>query len=131
MDILIISAISVGIVIVPICIGFLLKKFNIDIKLLFTGIDITKSIISFVKVMAIDMGVDKDKVDDFSEVILDTLEYMKNISDDVRKDVKIAEGVRYAKELAYSFGLELNDNKNTIINTIVTASYNLYDVLKK
>lgn len=130
MNTIIIIAIPLSIAVFSILLGILFTRINIDKNKLTEGLDITKSIVSFIKLTLKDAGIDNDEIDIYSKIILETIEYVKVIPKDFNKEYKIQYAINYSIELCNSFELEINDDRKIIIETTIRSVYNLYEVLK-
>jgi len=120
----------VGVVGLIILITWLLKKINVDVDDIVIILDPTETIIQFAKVVLIDMGISEKEVTFYTDVCIDTLEYLKVIPEDVGKETRISEGIEYARETLEAFDIELTPSRIQIIETLIPALWNLYYAVK-
>jgi len=120
----------VGVVGLIILITWLLKKINVDVDDVVIILDPTETIIKFAKVVLIDMGISEKEVTFYTDVCIDTLEYLKVIPEDVGKETRISEGIEYARETLEAFDIELTPSRIQIIETLIPALWNLYYAVK-
>lgn len=125
MEILYIFLYVLGIAGVAIGVTYLIKKFNLKKEDVVDGIDIGMAIVTFAKNVAIDMGTSKEDAEKYGKLAFDTLEFMKAIVEG-NKEKQIQEGIVYAFEHAEFFGIELNEEREYIISTIVKLVFNVY-----
>lgn len=108
----------------------MIKKYNISTKDYLDGIDVTSMVISLTRSIARDMGVEEELVAKISHIVNLTLEYMRNLPEETPKEVKIDDGVALAKELCLSFEIELNEDREYILRTLITVGFNVYKTLQ-
>lgn len=120
----------VGVVGLIILITWLLKKINVDVDDVVIILDPTETIIQFAKVVLIDMGISEKEVTFYTDVCIDTLEYLKVIPEDVGKETRISEGIEYARETLEAFDIELTPSRIQIIEILIPALWNLYYAVK-
>lgn len=87
-------------------------------------IDIAKIVVNFTAATARSMGLCND-TKKLEYIAIDTLEYMRTVNTG-NKEVIIDEGIIKAKEMCLVFDIELDEDKEFIIESIVRAGYNLY-----
>ncbi len=125
MEILYIFLYVLGIAGVAIGVTYLIKKFNLKKEDVVDGIDIGMAIVTFAKNVAVDMGTSKEDAEKYGKLAFDTLEFMKAIVED-NKEKQIQEGIVYAFEHAEFFGIELNEEREYIISTLIKLVFNVY-----
>lgn len=125
MEILYIFLYVLGIAGVAIGITYLIKKFNLKKEDVVDGIDIGMAIVTFAKNVAVDMGTSKEDAEKYGKLAFDTLEFMKAIVEG-NKEKQIQEGIVYAFEHAEFFGIELNEEREYIISTLIKLVLNIY-----
>ena len=125
MEILYIFLYVLGIAGVAIGVTYLIKKFNLKKEDVVDGIDIGMAIVTFAKNVAVDMGTSKEDAEKYGKLAFDTLEFMKAIVED-NKEKQIQEGIVYAFEHAEFFGIELNEEREYIISTLIKLVFNIY-----
>lgn len=130
MDTLYIIFISLFVVALALVVSFVIKKYNISTKDYLDGIDVTSMVISLTRSIARDMGVEEELVAKISHIVNLTLDYMRNLPEETPKEVKIADGVALAKELCLSFEIELNEDREYILRTLITVGFNVYKTLQ-
>lgn len=130
MDTLYIIFISLFVVALALVVSFVIKKYNISTKDYLDGIDVTSMVISLTRSIARDMGVEEELVAKISHIVNLTLEYMRNLPEETPKEVKIDDGVALAKELCLSFEIELNEDREYILRTLITVGFNVYKTLQ-
>ena len=122
---------AIGVVGLVVGISWLLKKLNVDVGKMLIILDPLETILKFVKVVLIDMGIDEDELDVYSGTILDTLEYLKTLDPDIGKETRIAEGKAYCEGLLIKFGVNLTPARVEIINQVIPALWNLYYAIQE
>lgn len=130
MEILYIFLYVLGIAGVAIGVTYLIKKFNLKKEDVVDGIDIGMAIVTFAKNVAVDMGTSKEDAEKYGKLAFDTLEFMKAIVED-NKEKQIQEGIVYAFEHAEFFGIELNEEREYIISTLIKLAFNVYYAIEK
>lgn len=125
MEILYIFLYVLGIAGVAIGVTYLIKKFNLKKEDVVDGIDIGMAIVTFAKNVAVDMGTSKEDAEKYGKLAFDTLEFMKAIVEG-NKEKQIQEGIVYAFEHAEFFGIELNEEREYIISTLIKLVFNIY-----
>ncbi len=130
MDTLYIILIAVGVVSLAIGISLLIKKYQISTKEFLDGLNITQTVISLIRSIARDMGIEEELVVKVSHIINSTLEYMRNLPEEFTKDERIIKGFDLAIDLCESFEIELNDDREYILFTLITVGFNLYETLQ-
>lgn len=105
---------------------YIMKKYKIDQKDLSNGIDTTQSIIVFVKATLRDMKFgNNDDVEMVTDIVIDTLHYIKTVPSEMSKDEKILQASNYAVDLCEQIKIELNKERKQIINVVIKLVYNL------
>jgi hypothetical protein len=130
MEILYIFLYVLGIAGVAIGVTYLIKKFNLKKEDVVDGIDIGMAIVTFAKNVAVDMGTSKEDAEKYGKLAFDTLEFMKAIVEG-NKEKQIQEGIVYAFEHAEFFGIELNEEREYIISTLIKLAFNVYYAIEK
>lgn len=125
-SILYIILVCIGVVGLIIFITWLLKKLKIDPEKIAVILDPMETIIKFTKIVLIDMGIPEKDVIFYTDICIDTLEYLKTLPENVGKETRISEGIVYAKEVLEAFDIELTPVRIELIETIIPALWNLY-----
>lgn len=118
------------VVLVAVAIGgiLLMIKYKLPASTIVNGIDKTEAILKFVKLTVKDSRTfDNELVDNISEIIFDTLGFIKNISITVNKEDRINQGLEYVKELVADSNITLNEDEIFIVKNVLTVAYNLYE----
>ena len=123
-------AISLGVIGISILVRFLLNKYDISLIDLLRGIDIFKTAMIFIKLCLKEAGIPQDDLEKYSQLIMDSLQYIVSLPDEVPKQEKIDEGVKYAIELCDVFDLDVSLDRKVIIEDIFTAAYNLIEAFQ-
>jgi len=104
---------------------YLIKKFKLKKEDVIEGIDIGMAVVVFGENVAIDLGVSKEEAKKYGQLAFETLEFMKTIVEE-DKEKQIQEGIAYAFDNAEFFGIELTEEREYIISTIVKLVFNVY-----
>ena len=128
--ILYVIGISLGVIGISILVKFLLNKYDINLIDLLRGIDIFKTAMIFIKLCLKEAGIPQEDLKKYSQLIMDSLQYITSLPNEIPKQEKIEEGVKYAIELCEVFGLEMNLDRKIIIEDIFTAAYNLIEAFQ-
>lgn len=130
METIYVILISLGVVGLALGVSYLIKRYKIDTKDYLDGIDVTQMIITLIRSIARDMGVEEELIVKVSHIINSTLEYMRNLPEEFTKDERIIKGFDLAIDLCESFEIELNDDREYILFTLITVGFNLYETLQ-
>lgn len=122
----------IAICFVTVFLGFLIrysfKKYDIESKEVANNIDITNKIIEFAKTALISMKFgDEKEIENVSQIIIQSLNYIKGINEDISRDDKIKKATAYSIQLCSGLGIKLDKNKILIINNVIGLSYNLLE----
>ena len=128
--ILYVIGISLGVISVGALIRFILNKYDISLVDLIMGIDIFNIALVFIKLCLKEAGISEEYIDKYAKLIIDSLQYIVSLPDEVPKQEKIDEGVKYAIELCDVFDLDVSLDRKVIIEDIFTAAYNLIEAFK-
>lgn len=110
---------------------YIMKKYKIDQKDIINGIDLTENIIVFVKATLRDMKFgNNDDVEMVTDIVIDTLHYIKAIPNEMTEDEKIFQATNYAIDLCNNLEIELNEERKQIINTVIVLVYNLVNSIE-
>ena len=130
MDTLYIILISLGVFGLAFSISYLITKYQIDTKSYLDGINTTETVIALIRSIARDMGVEEELISKISHIVNSVLEFMRNMPEGTPKEVRIAEGIDLAKDLCVSFEIELNEDREYILKTLITVGFNVYETLQ-
>lgn len=112
--------------IIGVAVTYIMKKYKIDPKDISDGVDTTTTIITLITSTFKDMKFGNDEeIDKVVNVMTDTLEYIKTIPSEMNRNEKIYQATNYTLNLCKEFNIELNDERNRIIGTVIVLSYNL------
>lgn len=131
MDTLYIIFISLGVVGLALVVSFLINKYKINTKNYLDGINTTQIIITLIKSIAKDMGIEEELIAKISYIVNSTLEFMRNLPEEYSKEQKIANGFKLAKELCVSFEIEMNEEREYILKTLITVGFNTYETFER
>ena len=130
MDTFIAIGIAFGVAALGLLVVYLIKKYKLNKEQLSDGIDFAIVLHSLVEVVIKDskMFDEYENIDKYVYISALTLDYLSSIVDN-DEEALLEEGVDYAKDIFLSTGMELNDNKEKLIEQIVKLTFNFYKSL--
>ena len=128
--ILYVIGISLGVIGIGALVRFVLNKYDISLADLIRGIDIFKTALVFINLCLKEAGIPQEDLEKYSQLIVDSLQYIVSLPNEIPKQEKINEGVKYAIELCDVFDLDVSLDRKVIIEDIFTAAYNLIEAFK-
>ena len=109
----------------------LMKNYNISPKQLTEGIDISKTISIIIKITAKELNFANDgQVDKISDIVIDSLDYIKTIANDATKEAKVEAGIKYVEDLCLSFDIEITEDRSFVAITLLQLGVNLLESLE-
>lgn len=109
---------------------YLMKKYNVKPEELSQGIDISKTIATVVKLTAKELKFGtNDEIEKVSDIVIDSLDYVKLIANDKTKQEKIDAGVKYIEQMCGSFSIKMSEDRLFIATTLFTLGMNLLESL--
>jgi hypothetical protein len=114
----------IGVVGLIVGLTWLFKRLNVDITKLLIILDPLETIFEFIKKVLVDMGIEESELSVYSDVILDTFEYLKTLDENIGVETKIAEGIAYAEGLLVKLGVN-------VTNQIIPILWSLYYAIEK
>ena len=121
-------------VIIGICLGsaglgFLIKytmdKYKIKESDLLEGIDMTQTLLTFIKLMLKDMNFgNEEEVDKFTNIINDSLDYISKLPETKDKESKIFEATTFSIKMCKELNIDLNEDRLYILNNTIALAYN-------
>lgn len=123
-----IIAICIATVFVGALLSYVLKKCNIDSSDVAKNVDIANKILEFAKPTLTSMKFgDEKEIEAVSQVISQSLDYIKTITEDLGKEDKIKKATEYSVQLCSGLDIKLDKNRILIINSVIKLSYNLIE----
>lgn len=120
-----IIGVCVSSALIGVVVTYIMKKYKLDQKDISNGIDLTQSIVVFVKATLQDMRFgNNDDIEMVTDIVIDTLHYIKAVPVEMSKDEKILQASNYAIDLCGQIKIELNDERKQIIGVVITLLYN-------
>lgn len=117
--------------IIGVAVTYIMKKYKIDQKDISNGINTTQSIIVFIKATLKNMKFgDNDDIEMVTDIVIDTLYYIKAIPNEMTEDEKIFQATNYAIDLCNNLEIELNEERKQIINVVIGLIYNLISLIE-
>lgn len=112
--------------------SFLMKKYNLKTEDIINGVNLTETITILMKNMAKELGFgNEEEVAKVTEIISDSLTYVKTLPQTTSKEDKISNAIFYVKELGKSLNIEADSDRLMIITTLITLAFNLIETLEK
>jgi len=109
---------------------YLMKKYNVKSEELSQGIDISKTIAIVVKLTAKELKFGtNNEIEKIANIVCDSLDYVKSIANNKTKEEKVNDGIKYIREMCYSFNIEMNEDRLFIVTTLFTLGMNLLESL--
>jgi predicted neutral ceramidase superfamily lipid hydrolase len=109
----------------------LTKRLNISSKQLSEGIDMSKTISTIIKITAKELNFGNDReIDKIANIVIDSLDYIKTITNATNKTEKVQAGIKYVEETSASFGIELNEDRMFVVATLLQLGINLLESLE-
>lgn len=125
----------IGVCLGSVGLGFLIKylmdRYKIKNSDLLEGISVAQTLLTFIKLMLKDMNFgNDDEVDKVTNVINDSLNYIKKLPETKDKESKIFEATTFSIKMCKELEIELNDNRLYVLNNTVTLAYNLIESIE-
>ena len=122
----------IGICLGSVGIGFLIKylmdKYKIKESDLVEGVDVAQTLLTFIKLMLKDMKFgNEEEVDKITNVINDSLNYIKELPETEDKKDKIYKATEFSVKMCKELNIELNKDKLYILNNTIVLAYNFME----
>lgn len=133
MDTLILIGIVLGVVGLVFLVSFLMKKYKLSNSDITEGVDVTMTTFRLIKAIAKDAKLGDDKVvDEISKIVIDGLEYVKSIPNAIENKQELIDiATKYSIDIAETEGLIVDQNRQFIIQDLVTVGINLYFIMEE
>lgn len=126
-----IIGVCLGSVGLGVLIKYLTDRYKIKNSDLLEGISVAQTLLTFIKLMLKDMNFGKeDEVDKVTNIINDSLNYIKKLPETKDKESKIFEATTFSIKMCKELEIELNDDRLYILNNTVTLAYNLIESIE-
>lgn len=126
-----IIGVCLGSVGLGVLIKYLTDRYKIKNSDLLEGISVAQTLLTFIKLMLKDMKFgNDDEVDKVTNVINDSLNYIKKLPEIKDKESKIFEATTFSIKMCKELEIELNDDRLYILNNTVTLAYNLIESIE-
>ena len=131
MDTLYILTIIAGIALFLLAIVFINKKYNVKTNDILQGINIIENVTILIKATLLDMKVDKEKIQQYCDLIIYALEMIKSLDSQKSKEEKIAYGFELIEVIAKIRDIVIEEEQKQIIKTALTLAFNMLDAFEK
>lgn len=127
--------IVIGICLGSVGLGFLIKytmnKHKIKESDLLEGIDMTQTLLTFIKLMLKDMNFgNEEEVDKITNIINDSLDYISKLPETKDKESKIFEATTFSIKMCKELNIDLNEDRLYILNNTITLAYNFMELVE-
>lgn len=121
-----------GIVAISILILVLQKHFKFKSGEVHKYFDVMELVMDLAKPMLIEFGVNEEETDKYIDIGVDTLQYLESFADEeIGRESKIAEGVKYAKDLLLAMDIDITPNQEIIIEKMIPYLYKFYFLIEE